>query len=249
MPNHLRSPFDAIVDDYDVGRPGYPDSLFDALEQLAGALRGRVVLEVGAGTGIATRSLSARGARTVTVDVGERMLRRLRDYQPSIPAVLADGHYLPFPTRSFEMVCYAQTWHWMRAAEAAREAVRVVGPGGALAIWWNNSDARGQDWWQRQVARIEAANPSFSRDYRNKAYGDQLRGFSLFRSMDMATVRWSRHLSIATYLSWLRSKSYVAAIGDGLSTFLQEERRSLEAAFPEGSVEEPFRTDLIVAKP
>jgi ubiquinone/menaquinone biosynthesis C-methylase UbiE len=45
--------FDAVADAYEAARPSYPDGVFDALGPLAG-LR---VLDVGAGTGIATRAL------------------------------------------------------------------------------------------------------------------------------------------------------------------------------------------------
>src|ERR1700733_8890026 len=71
-----RSPFDPVAADYDAGRPSYPDGVFREIERSAGELRGALVLDVGAGTGIATRQLAARGARTVAIDFGEIMLRR-----------------------------------------------------------------------------------------------------------------------------------------------------------------------------
>jgi hypothetical protein len=64
--------FDAVADEYEVGRPGYPEAVYDALEPLAEAL----VLEGGAGTGIATRALLERGARVVSFDVGRSVLIR-----------------------------------------------------------------------------------------------------------------------------------------------------------------------------
>jgi ubiquinone/menaquinone biosynthesis C-methylase UbiE len=50
--------FDAVADEYDAARPLYPDEVFDAL----GPLEGLCVLDVGAGTGIATRALIDRRA-------------------------------------------------------------------------------------------------------------------------------------------------------------------------------------------
>jgi hypothetical protein len=47
----------------------------------------------------------------------------------------------------------------------------------------------------------------------------------------------------------MRSKSYVAAIGDGLEEFIAAERASLLQAFPDGNVEEPFATELYVTRP
>lgn len=42
--------FEAIADEYDAARPSYPQRVYEAL----GPLAGRLVLDVGAGTGIAT---------------------------------------------------------------------------------------------------------------------------------------------------------------------------------------------------
>jgi hypothetical protein len=47
------STFDPVAGADDAARPGYPDGVFDALGPLAAAR----VLDLGAGTGIATRSL------------------------------------------------------------------------------------------------------------------------------------------------------------------------------------------------
>jgi hypothetical protein len=56
-----RSPFDPLAADYDAGRPSYPDGVFTAIERTACQLRGAVVLDVGAGTGIASWPPAARG--------------------------------------------------------------------------------------------------------------------------------------------------------------------------------------------
>lgn len=53
---------------------------------------------------------------------------------------------------------------------------------------------------------------------------------------------------------WMRSKSYVAAIGqaDGeaaLEEFMAAERASLLEAFPDGRIVEPFVTELYVVGP
>ncbi|MFC7718341.1 class I SAM-dependent methyltransferase [Nonomuraea recticatena] len=70
--------FDRVADAYDAGRPGYPDELFRALSEVSGVpLAGATVVDVGAGTGISSRALRARGARVVAVDPGREMLARL----------------------------------------------------------------------------------------------------------------------------------------------------------------------------
>ena len=144
--SRVGSPFDALVDAYDAGRPTYPNELYDAIERLAHPLRQAAVIEIGAGTGIATRALLQRGARVFAVDIGEQMLRRLRTRTPGQPAVLGTANALPFADASADLVCAAQAWHWVDVDRAGPEVRRVLRPGGALAVWWNNVTADGQQW-------------------------------------------------------------------------------------------------------
>ena len=244
-----RTPFDALVDAYDAGRPTYPAATLDALEPLVG----RRVLDVGAGTGIATRLLAGRGADVVALDLGARPLARLRERGVGGPggllgAAVADAHALPVADRAVDLVTYAQAFHWVRADEGIAEAVRVLRPGGALALWWNNSDAREQPWWRAQAEMLEEANKSYARDYRDDDTSAMLRAAGLpFRAVE---TRWVRELGVADYLLYLRSKSYVAALpGDVLDGVLARARDDLVAAFPDGVVREPFVTRLWVARP
>lgn len=242
------SPFDPLVDAYDAGRPSYPDRLYDDLERLTRPLRGADVVEVGAGTGIATRALEARGARVVALDLGVAMLRRLRERSGRTPVAVADAHALPLGAAAADLVCYAQAWHWVRVPEAVAEVRRVLRPGGALATWWNDVSADDLRWWQAQQDRLEAWSPGYSRDYRRRDWSAELAGVPGVESVAVASVDWVRPLSIEQYETWLRSKSYVAALGDRLEEFLAAERASLSAAFPAGVVPEPFKTVLVVAR-
>ena len=238
-----RSRFDPLVDAYDAARPGYPDQLYAALPPLAGA----VVVEVGAGTGIATRGLLARGARVLACDLGPAMLRRLVQRTPGVGgALVADGARLPVRDCVADLVCYAQAWHWVDPDVAAPEARRVLRPGGALACWWNDVDAADTAWWRAQQDRLETWNQAYTRGYRDTDYAARLAAH--FADVSTVETRWTRELDLDTYVTWLRSKSYVAALGDWLEEFLAAERASLAAAFPDGTVREPFRTRLVLAR-
>lgn len=244
-----RSVFDPLVDSYDTARPSYPPYLFDDLERLAGPLAGADVVEVGAGTGIATRQLLARGAYVIAVELGDAMLTRLVERSPGVyAAVRGDGEALPLATGVADLVCYAQAWHWMDVPSASAEAARVLRPDGSLAVWWNDVDAADQRWWRSQQARLEAMSPGYDRDYRTRPWADELRWTGDFPDVVTLTGRWERIMPLDGYLTWLRSKSYVAAIGERLGEFLAAERDSLLRAFPDGMVVEPFRTVLVVAR-
>jgi SAM-dependent methyltransferase len=56
-----RLAFGRVADLYETARPSYPDPTIDQLIELAGLQPGAQVVEVGAGTGKATRMLAERG--------------------------------------------------------------------------------------------------------------------------------------------------------------------------------------------
>ncbi|SHL67663.1 Methyltransferase domain-containing protein [Streptomyces yunnanensis] len=128
-PGHttLARAFGAVAGQYAAARPGYPPALFDAVEELAGrSLAGARVLDVGAGTGIASGLLRARGARVTAVEPSAAMAAELRVGHPGIPLVRASGDALPFADRAaFDLVGYAQAWHWTDPARSVPEAVGV----------------------------------------------------------------------------------------------------------------------------
>jgi SAM-dependent methyltransferase len=243
-----RSPFDALAGQYDAARPTYPEAFWDTLDALAGPLRGATVADVGAGTGISTRGLLARGAYVTAFDLAPNMLRRVLD-RPAVGlrgVAVADAHRLPLPDSSADLVTYAQAFHWVRPAEAVGEARRVVRPGGALAVWWNDSDARDEEWWRLQQELLETLNDDYGRDYRVHDPAADLR--LAFDTVEVATTPWVRRLDVETYLTFLASKSYVAALGDALPAFLDAQRDLLTATFGGRDVEEPFVTRLWVAR-
>lgn len=88
--------FNAAAAQYAENRPSYPPALFDAIEELAGhPLAGARVADVGAGTGIATALLHARGADLIAIEPGDGMAAQFRRTLPVIPLVRGTGDALP----------------------------------------------------------------------------------------------------------------------------------------------------------
>src|SRR6267378_1088723 len=66
----LRATFNEDAELYDRARPIYPSHVFDELANLTSLGRGTRVLEIGCGTGQATRPLAERGCQVVAVELG-----------------------------------------------------------------------------------------------------------------------------------------------------------------------------------
>lgn len=127
--------FDADADRYDDLRPGYPDA---AVAWLLSSPSD--VADVGAGTGKLTDALLRAGHRVKAVEPSAAMLGRLAVTHAGVPAILASGERTGLAGSSVDAVLYGQSWHWVEHAEAVAEAVRVLRPGGTLAMLWNDAD-------------------------------------------------------------------------------------------------------------
>lgn len=105
------------------------DRLADALVAAAPmALTGRTILDLGAGTGAASRAIIAVGGRPVAVDVAIGMLRAMP--HPCPPRSVADARDLPFPDASMDGIVAAFSLnHLADPDRALAEARRVVRPG------------------------------------------------------------------------------------------------------------------------
>ncbi|MBK3581881.1 class I SAM-dependent methyltransferase, partial [Streptomyces sp. MBT65] len=227
----------------------YPPALFDAIEELAAhPLAGARVADVGAGTGIATALLHARGADVIAIEPGDGMATQFRRTLPDVPLVRGSGDALPLTDNCADFLTYAQAWHWTNPAESVPEALRVLRPGGALALWWNTS-AVDVPWIAEQAERIRI---HFGIDPVVEQNGSGLRTALADPTgkLDFThrRVRWSRHIPIDTHLANISSHSvFLVQDEQTTNTFLTEERHHLLTAFPDATVKETYVVELVVA--
>ena len=120
-------------EDYERGRPGYPDQVID----VAGLPSSAPVLELAAGTGKLTRLLLSRFARVVAVEPDAGMRRLLAVGCPGIESRDGSAEHIPLADDSVEAVFAAQAFHWFDNETALTEIARVLRPRGALVVMWN----------------------------------------------------------------------------------------------------------------
>ncbi|GHI05871.1 methyltransferase [Streptomyces cellostaticus] len=240
--------FNAAAAQYAANRPSYPPALFDTVEELAGRpLSGARVVDVGAGTGIATALLHARGADVLAVEPGAGMATEFRRGLPHIPIVRGDGNALPVADAHADFLTYAQAWHWTDTARSVPEALRVLRPGGALALWWN-TEALGVEWITEAAARIGRFTGVDMAEKRKAADNTDLADPSGRLRFTRREVRWSRRVPVDTHLANLGSHSFFLVTAEERRTaFLEEERSHLLKVFPDGIVEETYDVLLLVA--
>jgi ubiquinone/menaquinone biosynthesis C-methylase UbiE len=111
----------------------------DLVVDMADLKKGEDVLELGCGTGNYSLYLAERGVNLKAVDISPFMLDKAREKSKEreldINFIEADIMHLPFTDNTFDLVLSVTAFEFIEEAEkSAREAWRVVKPGGRLII-------------------------------------------------------------------------------------------------------------------
>lgn len=104
------------------------------LDELVGTAPVRV-LDVGAGTGIASRQLIAHGAELVALEPDPRMAEVAAEHGVNVEVATFEDW--DDAGRTFDVVLFAQSFHWVDPAAALPKIRRLLAPGGRLALAWN----------------------------------------------------------------------------------------------------------------
>jgi SAM-dependent methyltransferase len=237
------SVFDEVAEPYASHRPDYPQGLYDGIERLVGPLASRVVIDVGAGTGIASSALRERGARVTSIDPSASMLRVLRVRSGGNVAV-GRGERLPIATGRADVITYAQAWHWVDFDAAAAEAVRCLRPGGWLLCWWNVSTE--QQPWVQQVQAASGLWPYGQGDRQDDPA--RLQAVGGFSDIEVIDVPWHWRVPVERWVRAAGTRSSVASQRDNEERAIDKVRVVVSEAFPGGLVAESFTAHLVAAR-
>lgn len=124
--------FGAIAEAYERFRPGYPDELFDLVRDYAGRPIG-TALEIGAGTGKATRLFARPGITLTATDPDPAMLAELHRHVPAeVTTIEAAFEGLP-PGPVHDLVYAAAALHWTAPEGRWTRMAALLEPGGVFA--------------------------------------------------------------------------------------------------------------------
>ena len=145
---------------YDSVRPAYPDEAVAALVDAARRARGADAsgrggplraADIGAGTGKMSELLARAGFLVDAVEPSEAMRAQA---SPIEGVTWHDGvaEWTGLPNDLYDIVVFAQSWHWVDSERAGLEVERILAPGGALGIVWNQMDVSIP--WVHRLTRI-----------------------------------------------------------------------------------------------
>lgn len=150
MNTSLRTTFNEDVQNYDIARPDYPKELFiDILSYLDERKAGKSAIEIGIGTGQATKPFLDAGFQITAIELGDKLAayaaEKFRAY-PSLHILCADFmEAAPESAGSFDLLYAATAFHWLPKPDGYLRAKEMLRDGGVIALFWNHPYMRRQD--------------------------------------------------------------------------------------------------------
>ncbi len=138
----LRATFDEDAERYHRARPSYPSNLIDHIVSSVSSGRpdpadGTRVLEIGCGTGQATRLLAPRVGSVLAVDLGvalAEVARRELAMFDNVNVVVGDAEKLDPAAGPFDAIVAFTMFHWLDAATRSARLRELLTPDGSLVV-------------------------------------------------------------------------------------------------------------------
>lgn len=234
--------FGRVPVEYERARPSYPAEVVELLGTTGALAPGKVVVDVGAGTGKLTRQLSGTGATLVAIEPLEAMREALVG---TTLVAAGTGEALPLRSGSSDLVTIAQAFHWFQPAPALAEIARVLRPEGWLALVWNERDETVP--WVRAFGDIIARHAG-GRPYTVGVDWDAVLNGSGYGEIRRLRLPYPLPATRNGVVERAASTSFVAALPDDRREPCLAEVASLVEDFAESFIF-PHVTDVHLARP
>ncbi len=138
--NIFNASFDVFAETYHSVRPGYPVQLYEDIKGLCGIDSDSRLLEIGAGSGIATVELAKFGYRIVAIEPGTHLAAIARKQTESFKNVeVLERTFESFDSSErFDAILAFTAYHWIDEGIKYQKVLDLLGDAGSLVLVWNS---------------------------------------------------------------------------------------------------------------
>ena len=132
--------FDVFADNYHSVRPGYPAQLFKDVKENCGLNKNSRLLEIGAGSGIATAELAKSGSQIVAIEPGSNLVSIAKKQTKEFKNVeIFEGTFEDFhTTKKFDVILAFTSFHWLDEGDKYQQVLDLLNSSGNLVLVWNS---------------------------------------------------------------------------------------------------------------
>ncbi|MNC19267.1 16S ribosomal RNA methyltransferase KsgA/Dim1 family protein [compost metagenome] len=135
-----RLTFNEDVENYDKWRPAYCEELFKDIMAYSPIRQGKKAIEIGIGTGQATRPFLETGCELTAIELGKDLAEYTRlKFRQYTNFTVYNTAFENFECQdnSIDIIYSATAFHWIPEQIGYLKALKLLKTGGTLAVFWN----------------------------------------------------------------------------------------------------------------
>jgi SAM-dependent methyltransferase len=211
--------FDTRSAQYDEVRPSYPIAAIDEILRFGQFGAAACALEVGPGTGKATRLFLARGIAVTGLEPGPRLIETAREVCNG-PVTFLNTSFEDWPLErgAYDLVFAAQSFHWVDQHRGYAKAGEALRGGGTLALFWNRTkvvpspvQAQLAALYLQRAPELDGLTPTLLAAI-EESIVNSIAATKLFDVQARPGFAWSDRMVAARYVRLLETQSDHAAL-------------------------------------
>jgi SAM-dependent methyltransferase len=210
--------FSDRVENYAKYRPGYPPAVYDLLREHAGLQPGAIVADLGSGTGLLSSLFTERGHKVYAVEPNAQMRAAAESFfddQSSFISIPARAEATTLPASRVDFIVAGQAFHWFEPTATRAECLRILQPGGQVALIWNRRHTESSAFQRDYELLLEEYGTDFKQvDQQRTITDEMLAAFFAPASMHLHTLPNSQRFDAAGLRGRLLSSSYTPPPAD-----------------------------------
>ena len=192
---------------YEEVRPGYPEELILDVVNLSGIKSHGRILEVGCGTGKATRSFAARGYELVCLDIGADLIavasERLKEF--SNVSFVTESFEAWQPEGKFDVIISATAFHWVDPKVRYVRASKALESEGFLAVFSNQHVRKDEGFFAESQSLYDKYYPPLTTN--RPTHATNFPGVETFQDPIKRVYPWTQTYSSEEYIQLLSTYS------------------------------------------
>ncbi|MFD1416015.1 class I SAM-dependent methyltransferase [Oceanobacillus jeddahense] len=227
-----RLTFNEDVENYDKWRPEYCDELFKDILEYARIGKDKKVIEIGIGTGQATKPFLDKGCELTAVELGENLAAysksKFQRYK-NFTVQHSSFENFNYQEGTIDFIYSATAFHWIPKEKGYPKVLKLLKPGGTLALFWNRPFvSRENDKLHQKIQNIyQKYRPSNTKIIENDTnkYNDRLKTIQSYGFKDIVFKLYhlTRVFSSSDYISLLNTYSDHKSLPDDIKKLLEHE--------------------------
>ena len=203
----LKTTFNTAPTLYEDVRPGYPEELIQDVIDISGLNNHSRILEVGCGTGKATRPFAERGYELVCLDIGADLIAVAKERLEGFPNVsFREQAFEEWESgEKFDLIISATAFHWVDPKVRYLKASEVIKSKGFLAVFSNQHVrkdegffAESQSLYDKYYAPLTTSRPTHATNFP---------GVEAFQDPIKRVYPWTQTYSSEQYIKLLGTYS------------------------------------------